>query len=95
MNETRKLIDAELARVEAVIFDAENSKKKKHLPTIDIHRGERIAYKKALSWMELEENFPCQPSNLVIDYVYSLEVPVTRLCVSSIIFALLLFFSLL
>lgn len=54
----RSLIEKELARAEAVLFDAENGKKALHGPTVDNHKGQRIAYRKVLSYLELEKITP-------------------------------------
>ena len=76
---------SDLARAEAVVHAASGTKKL-HEPTIDIHRGQVLALKKALFLLEMEKVHPPGPSNITKDYtvtvswrVFFLIVTVTAL----------------
>lgn len=53
-------LEAELARAEAVVL-SDTKIRKQHAPTIDNHRGQIIALRKALALLEMEETRPPGP----------------------------------
>jgi hypothetical protein len=65
-----KFIQAELCRAEQVVHEADNSNFKRHEPTIDMHRGMSVAYRKALAW--LENDYVTPPGPVKIERSYSL-----------------------
>ena len=56
-------LEAELMRAEAVV-QSDNGNKKQHQPTIDNHRGQIIALRKALAFLEMDETTPPGPVEL-------------------------------
>jgi len=83
----RKSLESEIARAEAVVREAENSKSEKHKETIDLHKGQLIALQKVSSWLEIsnvyvdgpieierEIHFDVSPSALVALGIISLTV---------------------
>jgi len=66
-------LQAKLARAEAVIADAE--KRTLHKPTVDIFRGQAMAYREALSLLEMEESRPVVKMD--IHRTHTLTVPWT------------------
>ena len=69
----KQLLQAKLARAEAVIADAE--KRTLHKPTVDIFRGQAMAYREALSLLEMEESRPVVKMD--IHRTHTLTVPWT------------------
>lgn len=57
----KELLEIELARAESIVKQNENSKKKRHQPTIENHKGQAIALRKALSWLEAERLYVRDP----------------------------------
>ena len=52
----RNIIEQDLARAESVILDSEGDKRL-HGPTVDNFKGQAMAYKKVLSWLEMDEKY--------------------------------------
>jgi hypothetical protein len=65
-------LESDLARAEAVVHAASGSKKL-HEPTIDIHRGQVLALKKALFLLEMQTVHPPGPSNITKDYTVTVS----------------------
>jgi len=60
-------LESDLARAEAVVHAASGSHKL-HEPTVDIHRGQVLALKKALFLLEMEKAHPPGPIEINKDY---------------------------
>lgn len=74
MKTTKQILTQSLARAEAVIYEANNSKKKKHGPTIDNFIGQAAAYKQALSLLEMEEIRSPDPVNITKTIVIDMSM---------------------
>lgn len=55
------LLKAELARADSIIHESGQSNKKPHGPTIDNFKGQSMAYRKAITWLEMEKITPRGP----------------------------------
>lgn len=69
-----------LARAEAVIADAE--KRTLHKPTVDIFKGQAMAYREALSLLEIEESRPVV--RMDVNRTFTLTVPWASLAILSL-----------
>jgi len=63
----KSTLESELARAEAVVA-SDNGEYKRHTPTIDNHRGQVMALKKALFLLEMEKIYPPGPLKITRDY---------------------------
>lgn len=66
-------LDLELARAEAVVEAASDSRKKAHEPTVENHKGQIAALRKAKALLEMEQITPSGP--VVIDKTYTITIP--------------------
>jgi hypothetical protein len=58
----KEILENELARAEAIVGQAEKEKRRKrHQPTIDIHKGQIIAFRKVLSWLDIDTQYVRTP----------------------------------
>lgn len=76
----KQILQSKLARAEAVILDAE--KRTLHKPTVDIFKGQALAYKEVLSLLEIEESRPVV--RMDIHRTHTLTVPWTSLAILSL-----------
>jgi hypothetical protein len=60
-SDTYKYLQSELCRAEQVVHEADNSNIKRHEPTIDMHRGMIVSYRKAIAFLDNEEIAPSEP----------------------------------
>lgn len=65
-------LESDLARAEAVVHAASGSRKL-HEPTVDIHRGQILALKKALALLEIQQTNPPGPINITKDYTVTVS----------------------
>lgn len=57
----KDILERELARAEAVVHQAQHGKKKLHGPTVHNFEGQRLAYRRALALLDMEQITPCSP----------------------------------
>ena len=69
MSNLSNYLESELARAEAVVIDADKGDKKLHEPTVENHRGQVLALKKALFYAESEETVLHHRPVEVVSYV--------------------------
>jgi hypothetical protein len=80
----RQQLERELARAEAVV-QSDNGTRKLHQPTIDNHRGQVVALRKALALLEIEETYPPGPIELKKQIIVSWRIIFATFTVAAII----------
>jgi len=70
----KELLEIELARAESIVNESQKGKRRRHEPTIENHRGQVIALRKALSWIAADSVYVRTPievkSNLTISWAW-------------------------
>jgi hypothetical protein len=75
----KDILERDLARAEAVLHQAQHGRKKLHGPTVHNFNGQAIAYKRALTLLELERITPRGP--IEVHRHVTINIPVTVLAI--------------
>ena len=75
----KDILERELARAEAVVYQSQHGKKRLHGPTVHNFEGQRLAYKRVLALLAMEEIAPRGP--IEVHKQITITIPVAVLAI--------------